>query len=146
MIPLQDAGIRLKARLAREAKEKAKKEVEEKALLEKEQRIREAEEKAAVETASAATATVEAEAKAKAEAEEASHIAVEEASKARDDALTQVEKSNYGFAPLVLKTLEELQKEQQVVRARLDQQDSVNMNIQNMLTQLPQRMPPPPHP
>ncbi|XP_050888994.1 uncharacterized protein LOC127094177 [Lathyrus oleraceus] len=87
-----------------------------------------------------------AEAKAKADVEEAARIAAEEAAKAMVDALTQGEQSNYGFAPLVLKTLEELQKEQQVVRVRLDHQVSVNINIQNMLTQLLQRMPPPPNP
>lgn len=83
-----------------------------------EQRIREAEEKVVAEVA--ATAAAEAEAKEKAEAEEASHIAAEEAAKASTDALTQVEQSKSGFAPLVLKTLEELQKEKQVVRAILD--------------------------
>ncbi|XP_050877044.1 proline-rich receptor-like protein kinase PERK12 [Lathyrus oleraceus] len=93
----------------------------------------EAEEKADVETATA-TAATEAEEKAKASAKEATRIAAEEAAKTRANALTQGEQSNSGFAPLVLKTLEELQKEQQVVRARLDHQDSVNTNIQNMLT------------
>ncbi|XP_050884429.1 uncharacterized protein LOC127087565 [Lathyrus oleraceus] len=81
-----------------------------------------------------ATATAEVKAKAKVDAEEAARIAAEEASKDRDDALTQGEQSQSDFAPLVLKTLEELQKEQQVVRARLDQQDFVNFNIQNLLT------------
>ncbi|XP_050890628.1 uncharacterized protein LOC127096043 [Lathyrus oleraceus] len=140
-----DAGIRLQARLAREAEEKARKEVEEKARLEEEQRIREAEETATAEAAVDATA-VEAKAKAKAKVEEAACIAAEEASKASVDALTQGEQSNSGFSPMVLKTLEELQKEQQVVRARLDHQDSVNTNIQNLLTQLLQRMPSPPNP
>lgn len=109
------------------------------------QRIRKAEEKAVAKDA-AATAAAEAEAKAKDNAEEAAHITTEEAAKARADALTQGEQSTSGFSPLVLKTLEELQKEQQVVRARLDHQDSVNTNIQNMLTQLLQRMPQPPNP
>ncbi|XP_050895315.1 pollen-specific leucine-rich repeat extensin-like protein 2 [Lathyrus oleraceus] len=85
-------------------------------------------------------------AKANAETEEAARVAAEEAAKAKANALTQGEHSNFGFAPMVLKTLEELQKEQQVVRVRLDQQDSVNINIQNMLPQLLQRMPPPPNP
>ncbi|XP_050919172.1 uncharacterized protein LOC127136683 [Lathyrus oleraceus] len=134
----RDAGIRLQARLAREDVEKARKEAKEKARLEEEQRIREAEEKA--------VAAAEAEAKAKGDAEEAAHIAAEEAAKARADALTQGEQSNSGFSPLVLKTLEEMQKEQQVVRARLDHQDFVNSNIQNMLTQLLQRMSPSPNP
>ncbi|XP_050877031.1 eukaryotic translation initiation factor 4 gamma-like [Lathyrus oleraceus] len=132
-------GIRLQARLAREGEEKARKEAEEKARLEEEKRIIEAEEKVVAEVAAA-------EAKAKAEAEEATRIAVEEAAKANVDALTQGEQSNSGLTPLVLKTLEELQKEQQVVRARLDHQDFVNTNIQNLLTQQLQRMPPPPNP
>jgi membrane protein involved in colicin uptake len=104
---IRDAGIRLQAHLAREAEEKARKETKEKARLEEEQRIREAEEKVAAEVVA-----VEAKAKAKAEAEEAARVAAEEAAKASADALTQREKSTSGFAPLVLKTLEELQKEQ----------------------------------
>ncbi|XP_050897149.1 eukaryotic translation initiation factor 4 gamma-like [Lathyrus oleraceus] len=139
---IREAGERLQARLVREAEEKAKREAEEKARLEEEQRVREAAEKVVVEDAAAA----EAKAKAKANAEEAARIAAEEAAKASNDALTQGEKSHSNFAPLVLKTLEELQKEQQIVRARLDQQDSVNNNIQNLLTQLLQMMPPPPNP
>ncbi|XP_050919020.1 uncharacterized protein LOC127136515 [Lathyrus oleraceus] len=134
---IRDAGFRLQALLDIEVEEQAKKEVEEKARLEEEKRIREAEEKAAA---------AEAEAKAKTDAKEATRIAAEEAAKARADALTQGEQSNSGFAPLVLKTLGELQKEQQVVRAKLDHQDSVNTNIQNMLPQLLQRMPPPRNP
>ncbi|XP_050908613.1 uncharacterized protein LOC127122292 [Lathyrus oleraceus] len=133
---IKDAGIRLQDCLARKAKEHARKEAEEKVHLEEEQRIREAEEKVSTEVAAA-----EAKAKAKAEAEEAACVAIEEAAKAKADALTQGEHSNSGFSPLVLKTLEELQNEQQVARARLDQQDSVNINIQNMLSQLLQRMP-----
>lgn len=121
---VRDAGVRLQARLVREAEEKARREEEEEARLEEEQRVREAEEKAVVVAAAA-----EAEARAKAEAEEASRITAEVAAKASVDALTQGEQSNSGFTPLVLKTLEELQKEQQIVRARLDQQDSVNNNI-----------------
>ncbi|XP_050895316.1 uncharacterized protein LOC127101934 [Lathyrus oleraceus] len=116
---IKDAGIRLQARLAREDEEKARKEAEEKARLEEEQRIREAEEKANAEAVVA---------------EEVARIAAEEVAKASADALTRGEQSNSGFSPLVLKTLEELQKEQQVVRARLDHQDSVNTNIQNLLT------------
>ncbi|XP_050895621.1 eukaryotic translation initiation factor 4 gamma-like [Lathyrus oleraceus] len=120
---VRDVGVRLQARLVREAEENARKEAKEKARLEEEQRIREAEEKDDVE----ATATaVEAEAKAKAEAEEEARIVIEEAAKDNVDALTQGEQSNSSFSPLVLKTLEELQKEQQVVKARLDHQDSVN--------------------
>ncbi|XP_050885236.1 proline-rich receptor-like protein kinase PERK8 [Lathyrus oleraceus] len=107
---IRDAGIRLRARLDREAEEKARKEEEEEACLEEEQQIREAEEKVATEVAATAAAA-EAEAKAKVEAEEATHIVAEEATKASVDALTQREKSKSGFSPLVLKTLEELQKE-----------------------------------
>ncbi|XP_050895579.1 uncharacterized protein LOC127102220 [Lathyrus oleraceus] len=139
---VRDTGVRLHAHLVREAEEKARKEAEEKALLEEEKRLREAKEKVVVAAAAAAEATE----KAKADAEEAARIAAEEAAKASANALTQGEQSNFDFAPLVLKTLEELQKEQQVVRARLVHQDSVNNNIQILLTQLLQRMPPPPNP
>ncbi|XP_050877344.1 uncharacterized protein LOC127081101 [Lathyrus oleraceus] len=96
--------------------------------------------------AEAAPVAAEAEAKAKANAEQVAHIAAKEAAKAKNDALTQGEQSHSNFTPLVLKTLEELQKEQQIVRAILDQQDSVNNNIQNLLTHLLTRMPPPPNP
>ncbi|XP_050896144.1 proline-rich receptor-like protein kinase PERK10 [Lathyrus oleraceus] len=137
----EDADIGLQESLAREAEEQARKEAKEKARQEELQRIREAEAKAA-----AAAAAAKAEAKAKADAEETGRIDEEVAAKANADALTQGEHSNSGFVPLVLKTLEELQKEQQLVRARLDQQDSVNINIQNMLSQPLQRMPPPPNP
>ncbi|XP_050889659.1 eukaryotic translation initiation factor 4 gamma-like [Lathyrus oleraceus] len=133
---IRDAGERLQARMVREAEEKAIREAEEKARLEEEQRVREAAEKVAV----------AAEAKAKADTEEAAHIDAEEAAKASNDAMAQGEQSNSDFSPLVLKTLEELQKEQQIVRVRMDRQDSVNNNIQNLLTQLLQRMPPPPNP
>ncbi|XP_050877650.1 eukaryotic translation initiation factor 4 gamma-like [Lathyrus oleraceus] len=126
-----DAEIRLQERLAREAEERARQETEEKARQEELQRIREAEAKALADAAA-----TEAEAKAKADAEEAARLAKESAAKARANELTQGESSNAGFVPLVLKTLEELQKEQQVVRARLDQQDTVNVNIQNMMSHL----------
>ncbi|XP_050919294.1 eukaryotic translation initiation factor 4 gamma-like [Lathyrus oleraceus] len=128
---IREAGERLQDRLVREAEERARREAEEKARLEEKEIAREATEKAIAEAAAAA----EAEAKAKPDAEEAAHIAVEEAAEA-----------NFDFAPLVLKTLEELQKEQHIMQARLDQQDSVNSNIQNPLTQLLQRMPPPLNP
>ncbi|XP_050889013.1 eukaryotic translation initiation factor 4 gamma-like [Lathyrus oleraceus] len=105
-------------RLTREAEERARREAEEKACLEENQREREVAEKAATE---AATAAAEAEAKAKANAEEVARIATKEAAKTREDALTQREQSHFDFAPLVLKTLEELQKEQEIVTARLDQ-------------------------
>ncbi|XP_050896898.1 eukaryotic translation initiation factor 4 gamma-like [Lathyrus oleraceus] len=141
---IRDAGIRLQERLAREAEERARKEAEEKSHQEELQRIREAEAK--VVTDDVAANAAEAEAKAKADSEEAARIAEEAAAKANADALTQREHSNSDFVPLVVKTLEELQKEQQVVWARLDQQDYVNINIQNMLSQLLQRIPPPPNP
>ncbi|XP_050876992.1 uncharacterized protein LOC127080738 [Lathyrus oleraceus] len=85
--------------------------------LEEEKRAREATENVVAEDAAG---DVGAEAKAKADAEEATHIAAEEDAKAINDAQTQGEQSHSDFAPLVLKTLEELQKEQQIVRARLD--------------------------
>ncbi|XP_050897230.1 uncharacterized protein LOC127104057 [Lathyrus oleraceus] len=72
------------------------------------ERIKEAEEKAVAATVSAA----EAEEKAKVEAEEETRLVAEEATKAKAAALTQGEHSNSGFVPLVLKILEELQKEQ----------------------------------
>lgn len=103
---IREAGERLQERLAREAKERARREIEEKARLEKEQRVREAAEKAAAE------ATAATEAKEKAYVEEAPHIAAKEVAKSRDTALTQGEKSHSDFAPLVLKTLKELHKEQ----------------------------------
>ncbi|XP_050876746.1 uncharacterized protein LOC127080469 [Lathyrus oleraceus] len=106
---IREAGERLQARLFREAEEKARREGEEKARVEEEQMVREATKKVAAKAAAA-----EAEAKVKADAEEAAHIAVEEAAKASNDALAQGEQSNSDFPPLVLKTLEELQKEQQI--------------------------------
>ncbi|XP_050915136.1 eukaryotic translation initiation factor 4 gamma-like [Lathyrus oleraceus] len=143
---VRDVAVRLQAHLVREAEEKAIREVEEKARLEEEQWIREVVEKVVAEAAAAAATAAEAKAKAKAESEEAAHIAVEEAAKDNTDTLTQGEQSNFGFTPLFLKTLEELQKEQQIVRVRLDHKDSINNNIQNLLTQLIPRMPHPPNP
>lgn len=137
---IREAGESLQARLAREAEERARREAEEKACLKEEERAREVAEKVATET------VAEDEAKAKVDAEEATRTAAEKASKARNDALTQGEKSYSDFTPLMLKTLEELQKEQQIVRVILDQHDSINFNIQNLLTQLLHRMPPPPNP
>lgn len=115
---IKEAGERLEARLARETIERAHREAEEKARLEEEEKARrEVAEKASAEDAIAA----EAKAKTKADAEEAAHIAAEEAAKAKDTTLTQGELSHSDFTPLVLKTLKELQKEKQVVRAKLDQ-------------------------
>ncbi|XP_050916472.1 uncharacterized protein LOC127131604 [Lathyrus oleraceus] len=138
---IRDTGIRLQERLAREAEERERMEDKEKARQEELHRIREAEAKVVVDVAA-----TEDEAKAKVDTEEATHITEEVVAKANADELIQGEHSNSGFVPLVLKTLEELQKEQQVVRARLDQQDSINVNIQKMLSQLLQRMPPPSNP
>ncbi|XP_050889703.1 eukaryotic translation initiation factor 4 gamma-like [Lathyrus oleraceus] len=111
---IRDARERLRARLVREAEEKARREAEEKARLEEEQRVRESTKKDVVEVAATAIAA-EAEEKEKADAKEAARIAAKEAEKASTDALTQGEQSNSGFAPMVLKTLEELQKEQHIV-------------------------------
>ena len=136
------AKERLEARLFKEAEEKTLKETEEKARLEAEEQARkEAEEKASVEAAAA-----EAKAKAKADAKKEKHIVAEGVAKSTEVALTRGESSTSGIAPLMLQKLEELQKEQQLVRDRLDKQDSVNSSIQNLLTQLLQRMPPPPNP
>lgn len=140
---IKDTEERLEARMVKEAEEKALKEAEEKARLEaEEQERKEAEEKVVAE----AVAAIEVEAKAKAGAKEEAHIVEEEATKGTEVTLTQDESSNSNLAPLVLKTLEELRKEQQLVRPRLDQQDSVNSNIQILLAQLLQRMHPPPNP
>ncbi|XP_050895321.1 extensin-like [Lathyrus oleraceus] len=76
------------------------------------EKVKEDEAKAAADAAAAAAAA-EAMTKAKADAEESTRITEEAAAKANTDALTQGENSNSGFVPLVLKTLEELQKEQQ---------------------------------
>lgn len=95
-----------------EAEEKARKEVEEKTVVE----------------------AAAAEAEAKVDAEEAARIAAEEIVKSTEVALTRGESSTSDIALLVLQTLEELHKEQQLVRAKLDKQDSVNSSIQNLLT------------
>ncbi|XP_050915850.1 uncharacterized protein LOC127130944 [Lathyrus oleraceus] len=139
---IREAEERLEERLAKEAEEKAHQEAEEKERLE----AKELERKEAKEKVTAEAAAAKAEAKAKADAEEAAHIIEEEASKEKEVSLTQCESSNSDLSPLVLKTLEELQKEQQLVRARLDQQDSINSSIQTLPAQLLQRMPPPPNP
>ncbi|XP_050916321.1 uncharacterized protein LOC127131443 [Lathyrus oleraceus] len=129
---IKEAGERLHTRLAGEEEDRAHRKSEEKACLEKEENAR----RETAEKASAEATATEVKAKAKVDAGEASHISVEEATKAKDIALSQGESSHSDFSPLVLKTLEELHKEQQIMRARLDQQDSVNSNIQNLLTQL----------
>lgn len=119
----------MEACLTREVEEWETKVAEEKAKKEAEEKV-----------------VAKAEAKAKADAEEAARIAIEEVVKTSEVALTQGESSMYDLAPLVLNTLKELQKEQQLVRARIDQQDQVNSIIQSLLTQLLQRMPPSPNP
>ncbi|XP_050897719.1 uncharacterized protein LOC127104582 [Lathyrus oleraceus] len=83
-------------------------------------------------------AVAEAEAREKAEAEatlaaEAARKAAKDADKASEVALTQGESSTSDLAPLFLKTLEDLQKEQQLVRSILNQQDQVNSSIHNLL-------------
>lgn len=50
--------------------------------------------------------------------------------------MTQGESSTTDLAPLVIRTLEELQKEQQLVRARLDKHDQVNTSFQRLLAEL----------
>lgn len=104
---IREDGERLQARLAKEAEERAHREVEEKDRLEEEEKAREAAENVIAE----AVAAAEAEVKAKSDAEEATRITAKEAAKAKDTSLTQGESSHSDFAPLVLKTLEELQEE-----------------------------------
>ncbi|XP_050890236.1 proline-rich receptor-like protein kinase PERK10 [Lathyrus oleraceus] len=88
--------------------DKARKEAEEKARQEEILRLKKAEAKAL-----AIAATAEAEAKVVAEAE--ARRAEESANRVEPDALTQGESST--FVPLVLKTLEEVQKEQKEIFA-----------------------------
>ncbi|KAI5442571.1 hypothetical protein KIW84_011571 [Lathyrus oleraceus] len=130
---IRDAEARLQARLAREAEEEARRLEEEREREAEILRAKEAEAKALADAAAAAEAeaqaAAEAEAKAAAEAQQA---------------LTQGESSS--VVPMVLQTLEELKKDQKELRARMDKQDTVNDNIQNMLAQFLQRMPPPPNP
>ncbi|XP_050914681.1 uncharacterized protein LOC127129571 [Lathyrus oleraceus] len=125
---IRGAEERMEARLAQEAEERAREEAEERTRREAEERV---------------VAEVDVEAKAKADVEEVARIATEEAAKTYKVALTRGDSPTYDLALLVLKTLHELKKEQQLVRSRLDQQDQVNSGIQNLLAQLLQRMPPP---
>lgn len=55
--------------------------------------------------------------------------AAEDAAKTSEVALTQGESPIADLAPLVIRTLEELQKEQQLVRSILDKQEQVNSSI-----------------
>lgn len=131
---IRDAEERLEAQMTKEATEKAE---------------REAIEKAAKEAAEKASAEVVAREKAEQEAEVAmvTEAAQKVASKKTTEVtLTQGESLTTDFAPLVIKTLEELQKEHQLVRARLDKQDQVNTSIHNILAELLHSMPPPPNP
>ncbi|XP_050918779.1 cell wall protein DAN4-like [Lathyrus oleraceus] len=149
---IRDAEERLRARMAKEEAEKDEREVAEKVVAEA--AAREAAEEAAAQTAAReaigkVAAKVDAREKAEQEAEAAratkvAHKAASE--KTTEVALTQGESSAADFYPLVIKTREELQKEQQLVRTRLDKQDQVNTSIQSLLVELLHRMPPPPNP
>ncbi|KAI5409756.1 hypothetical protein KIW84_055275 [Lathyrus oleraceus] len=130
---IRNAEARLQERLAREAEEEARRQEEERARQAEIQRAKEAEAKALADAAAAAEA--EAQAAAEAEAKAAAEA---------QSALTQGESST--VVPIVLQRLEELMKDQKELRARMDKQDTVNDNIQNMLAQLLQRMPSPPNP
>lgn len=64
--------------------------------------------------------------------------------------IVEVEDSDYEHIPLVLKTLQELKNENQVVRSRLDKQDEMfkekvetNTKIEGMLQEFLSRLPPP---
>ncbi|XP_050895424.1 uncharacterized protein LOC127102047 [Lathyrus oleraceus] len=119
---IRGAKERLEARLAQKAAERATKDAEDRSAAE------------ATDKKKAEKAAGEAEAKAKVEAEaalaaEPARKDAEDAEKANEVALTRGESLASDLAPLVLKTLEELQKEQQLVRAKLDQQDQVNSSI-----------------
>jgi hypothetical protein len=133
---IRDAEARLQERLAREAEarrleeERLAKEAEEEARrLEEERLAKEAEILREKEAEAKALADAEAQAAAEAEAQQA---------------LTLGESSS--VIPMVLQTLKELKQDQNELRARMDKQDTVNDNIQNMLAMLLQRMPPPPNP
>jgi hypothetical protein len=144
---IRDAEARLQERLAREAEarrleeERLAREAEEEARRLEEERAREAEILRAKEAE--AKALADAAAAAEAEAQAAAEAEAKAAAEAQQ-ALTQGESSS--VVPMVLQTLEELKKDQKELRARMDKQDTVNDNIQNMLAQLLQRMPPPPNP
>lgn len=118
----------MEAKLAKESAEKDEQEATEKAA-------KEAAEKEAAEAAEKEKAEKEAEVAQKTESEKSVEVA-----------LTQGESSTTDLASLVIRTLEELQKEQQMVRTRIDKQDQVNNSIHNLLVELLQRMPPPPKP
>ncbi|XP_050876674.1 uncharacterized protein LOC127080398 [Lathyrus oleraceus] len=121
---IRGAGERLEVSLAQEVEERARKEAEERAKIEVEERARiEVEDKVFAEAA-----TVETEAKAKVGGEEVAHIAVEEVGKTSEVSLTLCESSTSDLAPLLLKTLEELQKEQQL---DISKQGKLNQYLRN---------------
>ncbi|KAI5444842.1 hypothetical protein KIW84_013212 [Lathyrus oleraceus] len=140
---IRDSEERLQERLAREAEarrleeERLAKEAEEEAKrLEEERLAKEAE----------LLRIQEAEAKAQADAE-----AQAAAEAAAQQALTQGESSS--AIPLILNTLKEIKQDQKEIkqdqnelRARMDKQDALNENIQNMFAMLLQRLPQPPNP
>ncbi|XP_050889951.1 uncharacterized protein LOC127095284 [Lathyrus oleraceus] len=136
---IRSAKEKLEARLAQEDAEREKREAEERAN--PKAAAREAAEKASAEAATREQAEAEATLTI-----EATQKTVEDAEKTTEVALTRGESSASDLAPLVLKTLEELQKEQQLVRTTLNQHDKVNSSIQNLLAQLLQRTPHPLNP
>ncbi|KAI5436346.1 hypothetical protein KIW84_022718 [Lathyrus oleraceus] len=140
---IRDAEERLQERLAREAKarrleeERLAKEAEEEARrLEEERLAKEAELLRIKEAEAKAQADAEAQAAAEAEAQQA---------------LTQGESSS--AIPMILHALKEIKQDQKEIkqdqnelRARMDKQDALNENIQNMFAMLLQRLPQPPNP
>lgn len=130
---------KLEVWLTQEVVEKAEREAAEKATAEA--AAREAAEKVTVEAATRAKAEVEA-----VMVVEASQKTVEVVEKTNEVALTQGESSTTDIAHLIIKIMEELQKEHQLVRVKLDKQDQVNSGIQSLLTEFFQKMPPTPNP
>jgi hypothetical protein len=140
---IRDSEERLQERLAREAEakrleeERLAREAEEEAKrLEEERLAKEAELLRIQEAEAKAQADAEAQAAAEAEAQQA---------------LIQGESSS--AIPLILNTLKEIKQDQQEIkkdqnelRARMDKQDALNENIQNMFAMLLQRLPQPPNP
>ncbi|KAI5402748.1 hypothetical protein KIW84_050378 [Lathyrus oleraceus] len=140
---IRDSEERLQERLAREAEarrleeERLAREAEEEAKrLEEERLAKEAELLRIQEAEAKAKADAEAQAAAEAEAQQA---------------LIQGESSS--AIPLILNTLKEIKQDQQEIkkdqnelRARMDKQDALNENIQNMFAMLLQRLPQPPNP
>jgi hypothetical protein len=128
---IRDAEARLQERLAREAEarrleeERLAKEAEEEAKrLEEERLAKEAEILRQQEAEAMALADAEAQAAAEAEAQQA---------------LTQGESST--AVPMILQTLKDLKEDQNILRDRMDKQDTVNENIQKMLAMILQKLP-----